>query len=347
MCIFSLLYPLSIHSFHSFTRSKRFISSLSATIDSSTTSLISSNQQILSKHNETYRYFDGIQDIIVESKGDNRIYFTPLVLQNTKQEDLWNWSKNKKIKHMQFKTAVATPSENIKPHFDALSSYIVADKCDILQVNADFFYSMNDKNMDMMASLWSDMQNTLCIRGNNKSGKNYIYNGAIKIMKYWNSYFQTKSGLKVSVKDIQLFYYGEMAVVTCKMNEEYRVNGRKYLLKCTVSNIFERHVKSKRYVLVSHVCSLIPNEDTPSDMLKETYMNPSTVEANKMGGKRSRPTVISMSGRLPSGMQQIYGGIVGGDDGEDDDDDDGDVDMEENDDSDGTDADDGKYCLTL
>lgn len=253
---------------------------------------ILSANTILSVANDTisYRHFEGSNNI-VQSVSGSRSYFAPLILQTGSPKDVWKWWKDKKGMELELLKSIISPKADITDHFEAYKPYLLLDKSDVLQCNADFFYAMATNDLELMKSLWLKRNESLCLLSANSD----VITGYENIIMSFENHFYGSSKKKALILDQNVVFMGDMAVVTCLVDrsQNYIPPGsgsskskrRASMTKSYATNVFIKPADSDRYSLLAHIGSQIVEGDNKAiSALRNSYRDPSRP---KVSGRRS------------------------------------------------------------
>ena len=274
--------------------------------------------------NETYRSFEGIGDIVVSTLPNGREVFLPTALPSLSSEQLWERRKEKKAAAIRMRQAIANTQIDLQPYFEALKPSFTEDKCDVLQAHSDFVRALTERDLVLMASLWSDVNTTLCLRYEPRSGSRssiYFSSGFGDILQSWQQFFsETKRPSSIDVAEVQLFFYGDMAVVTSKLTERVKGEGKVKSAESFNTFVLQKSSASGRYLLVSYSSSPVPSDtaSAANTKLRLTYRDPSKSTGSK--SRDSNPAVV---------LQRMFGGKVYSPNQEDDDEEDEDEEDED------------------
>ena len=301
--------------------------------------LILQSQRSLLECNETYHSFEGISDIVVTTLPNGREVFLPMSLTSLSSEELWDRRKEKRAAATRMRQAIALTGVDLKPYFEALKPSFTEDRCDVLQAHSDFVRALAERDLVLMVSLWSDANTTLCLRYEPRSGSRssvYLSSGHGDIVQSWQQYFsESKRPSSIDIAEVQLFYYGDMTVVTSRLTERVKGEGKVKSSDSFNTLVFQK-AESGRYLLVSYSSSPVPSDtSSPANMkLRLTYRDPSQSTGSK--SRDSNPAMV---------LQRMFGGKVYSANQEDDEDED--EEDEEEPEVEVVEMDDGEPCLCV
>ena len=280
------------------------------------------SQRSLLDLNETYRPFDGRADIVTVALPSGKQWFIPSSVSSLSSEQLWERRKLRKSAMARMREAIAHTEVDLKPYFEALKPFFVDDQCDVLQAHSDFFQAMNEQDITLMASLWSEDNSTVSIRhdprGTSSGGS--LSSGYEDIIQTWQRYFSESSRpASIETSDVQLFYYGDMVVVTCLAEERTKREGKLKAMAYFCTNVYQR-APGGRYLLTTHTSSPIPSDplSPANSKLRLTYRDPS-----KSVGLKSLSTDTAAL------LRRMFGNKVFGSNQDEDSDDEDDEDEED------------------
>ena len=330
------------------------------------------------RFNGSFESFLGAEDLVIISSGTAaqggvyRSYFQPRQIANATDRELWQWWQERKMTERVLKSAVGSSKRDIRRYFDALKPFLLADKAEILQANDDFFQAILRGDPDLMSSLWHASNETVCVL----PGTDFCYTGTSAILAHWHTTLAAPKP-NLQVRGIKLNFQGDVAVVTCTMENSIRPRksqssssrpgeGGKSSAGVTaalVTNIFVRSPGSDRYLLTAHIGSMSPSSERRGSLatLRRTYMDPSRGKRRQGQGGGDFGSFRSGGGmgmggpsfgyqplRLDDLMRQVTGGGAGEEEGEEEEEDGGgeendEYDDDDDDDDDGDDDDDDGY----
>lgn len=316
------------------------------------------------RFNGSFESFLGAEDLCIISSGTSaqggvyRSFFQPRQIANATDRELWQWWQERKMTERVLKSAVGSSKRDIRRYFDALKPFLLAEKAEILQANDDFFQAILRGDPDLMSSLWHASNETVCVL----PGTDFCYTGTSAILAHWHTTLAAPKP-NLQVRGIKLNFQGDVAVVTCTMENSLRPRkrpsgagagsgaGNAGFTAALITNIFVRPPGSDRYFLTAHVGSVSPATERRATLtaLRRTYMDPSRVKRRQQGGEfgsfrsgggmgMGGPSFGYQPLRLDDLMRQVTGAGKEGD-GEDEDDEEGDEEGYEGDDGDDEDGD--------
>lgn len=310
--------------FTTFSSSSSFLPSLRA---------VSSLQEL----NETFLPFNQADKISLYSKSGKE-YFLPTELVDASPEERWAFSQRRRQAQSSLRAAIANTSVKVAPYFKSyreISS--VAEKCDILEANAAFFRANGEQDTEALRTIWSPSAQTMSLSPAAKVAICGTENILASQTAFW---LKHSKAVHYKLRDVQLFYYGEYAVVTCIAAEEplssfsslqpskqQSSKSSKGSSVYYVTNAFERSSESGRYQLVSHTSSkYLQEQETEAARLRQTYSDP-----NKPKTRRENSRAPELMAHFPDGQVFDFSYSRDDDDDEDDDEDDEDEDEDEED----------------
>ena len=308
-----------------------------------------------------YEKIDGIQyssnddDKLQSINANNIIYVNPSDLKGSSAEKTWAYYEARKEVESILEEAIMSDKLDIRDYFDSLKPFLAIEKSEILQAHEDFYRAWNERDFDLMASLWypgDEKEGVICKTCRDPS----LLTGYDHIMKYWSQIFDnletSKSARSIwKTSEVELDFQGDLALVTCICEEISLINTKKInkdssssintsdssrkdedinsknkeksLRKARTTNIFMRPYWSDRYMLLSHISTLTPDSLSSKvrKQLRTSYRDP-IADKKKNGRDRGGMSLSQILGGGGVGMNIISTGV------DDDDDDDDDIDEE-------------------
>lgn len=219
--------------------------------------------------NETYRPFSGAEDIHYQRSSNGKIYFVPTFLEGATPQQSWKFTQERRLAQTALREAIPRGEESLGPYFEALKPHFATDKCDILEANAEFFRALQERDIEAMSALWEASEASLCVRSL-RGEEPSVARGHIAVMRGWVEAMAAaqRSPVTISYADVQLFYFGASALVTCVATTR---SGKSKPARALVTQLFERSQATGRYMLVSHVSSSLPADPRAQ---RGVYMDP-------------------------------------------------------------------------
>jgi len=288
--------------------------------------------------------FSDAEDLVILSKGEASIkaaehkVFKPAVLAKSSPEEIWKWWQARRMADSVLKSAIGSDKSDIRPYFDAYKPFLLLEKADILQTNADFFRAIAEADADLMKAIWLDSPSSLCLL----AGHDNIYNGYQNITTFW-SLALSAAQPNVQVRNIKLHFQGDLAIVTCVAeNSMKRISSKSKKSVATtsslVTNVFVKPAHSDRYNLVAHIASISPSAESKNKLqrLQTIYSDPTRAKS-----KSPNTAAVSIQQLMAGAGFTIQGGSKLDASDDDDDDDDDEIDEYEMDEDDEEREDDG------
>ena len=207
-----------------------------------------------------------------------------------------------------------------------------ADYAEVLQTNEDFFYSIQERDLEIMKSLWDCSDDSLCC-----TGEGNVVTGYDSIMAMWNTQLSKTSPTPPFILDnINMAFQGDVAIITqekhdvavtrSRGNRAMKSKGKKRSFY--VTNVFVKPSNLDRYLLYVSISTPFSGSETnfmkKSRELYRDPLAPSSARGNNVGKILELDQLSRLIGR---GKIIGRGGFgIGGDDGgeEEEEEDDGD-----------------------
>lgn len=155
----------------------------------------------------------GAQEIVLlTNPQEPKPVYTPASLARASPEELWQFMSDKRMSETVLKSAIRSNKTDISAYFENHRKYLTLEEADILQKNADFFHAINSTDLELLASVLLDSNETLCMR----AGQENIISGYENVLKYWGAYFAEQR--TITTHNTSLVFQGDLAVVTSVMD---------------------------------------------------------------------------------------------------------------------------------
>eukprot|EP01031_Cornospumella_fuschlensis_P034330 gene34330-41553_t len=218
----------------------------------------------LSQLNASYVPFEGSNDIIIEfDRGTiERKYFLPKNLHNATREEAWQFWREKKKAEQMLNQAIENKEEDLSIPFKTYQSFQSVEKAHLLQLNYDFYSSwgnqldLEDKQRSQR-TFWRPSPNVLAVQG--LTGEVMV--GFENVTQYgWGG-----DGGAPVLKDVNVHFYGDVAVVTSTLDFIFRYSSSPSPLStppsCMGTNIFLYCPAQDKYLLTTHFTSPLYEEE--------------------------------------------------------------------------------------